>query len=325
MRQRILFNDAWHFHKGDIPYEFPKWKGPTYSQAKTERFLMGPASREYNSYPDDYRGHGNFVSEKWEHVRLPHDYIVWGEPREEENNALGFFSYENAWYRKIFRLEQEDEDKRLILEFEGIASNATVYFNGCLLKHHFGAYTSFEVDITDFARFDEENVLAVYVDAKAHEGWWYAGAGICRDVYLLKTDRVAVDKYGIWARTQKHENGTWRVLVENTLVSAASDTEQLTVTTALLDSDGRAISTASTHASLPSYGRACASVVLDIADPHLWDIDSPYLYTVQTTIESEGGMRDVESVRIGFRTFYADPNRGFFLNGRQVKHSERRA
>ncbi|MBQ9784897.1 MAG: DUF4982 domain-containing protein [Clostridia bacterium] len=319
MRQRILFNDAWHFHKGDIPYEFPKWKGPTYSQAKTERFLMGPASREYNSYPDDYRGHGNFVSEKWEHVRLPHDYVVWGDVREEENNALGFFKYENAWYRKIFRLEQEDEDKRLILEFEGVASNATVYFNGCLLKHNFGAYNSFEVDITDFARFDEENVLAVYVDAQAHEGWWYAGAGICRDVYLLKTDRVAIDKYGIWARSQQNADGAWRVLVENTLVSAASGSETLTVTTDLLDAAGRVISSASADASLPSYGRTCASVVLDAADPHLWDIDSPYLYTVRTTVESESGMRDAESVRIGFRTFSVDPARGFFLNGRHVK------
>ena len=44
--------------------------------------------------------------------------------------------------------------------FEGVATKATVYFNGCLLKHSFTGFTPFEVDITDYINFDGD--IAVF-------------------------------------------------------------------------------------------------------------------------------------------------------------------
>ena len=104
MREKILFDNGWMFHKGDIEVPFPSSKGPVYAQSKTERKLAGPAARAYNSRPDDYSGAGGEINiYQWEHVELPHDYIIKQTPKEENNNALGFFEYGNAWYRKAFK------------------------------------------------------------------------------------------------------------------------------------------------------------------------------------------------------------------------------
>ena len=141
MRTRELFCDNWRFHRGDIHVERPKDKGPVYTQSKTERYRMGTASLHFNDTPDSYLGAIGFARERWEYVRLPHDYVVEGTPCREENNALGYLAYDNAWYRKRFFLPEEDEGKRLILEFEGVSGASTVYLNGCLMKRNFCGYT----------------------------------------------------------------------------------------------------------------------------------------------------------------------------------------
>ena len=169
MREKINFDAGWRFHRGDIKTPYPAYKGFSYLSAKTERYHIGPASPFYNDDPDCYNNNVLMVADKWENVTLPHDYLIGDAPEEQYNNALGFRNYENGWYRKKFTLGDEDRDRRLVLYFEGVATRATVYLNGCLMKHSFTGYTPFEVDITDMARFGDENVLAVYVDVEAKD------------------------------------------------------------------------------------------------------------------------------------------------------------
>lgn len=180
MREKILFDSGWTFHEGDFFIETPKDKAPIYAQSKTEHVIWGPAARNYRGIPDDYTYDNYITTDKWEYVTLPHDYIIRQTPNKNENNALGYFKYENAWYRKKFNLPKEDKNKRITLLFEGVATHSTIYLNGCVLKHNFCGYNSFEVDITDFVKYGEEpeneNLLAVYTMAKDFEGWWYQGA-----------------------------------------------------------------------------------------------------------------------------------------------------
>ena len=42
MRKQIDLNENWLFHKGDIKVPRPTDKGPTYTQSKTVRKLIGP-------------------------------------------------------------------------------------------------------------------------------------------------------------------------------------------------------------------------------------------------------------------------------------------
>lgn len=319
MREMILFNNGWHFHKGDIHMDYPTHKGAAYTQAKTERFGMGPASIYYDSTPDPYNKNSQFISEKWEHVKLPHDYIIDQKPCKDENNALGYFKYENAWYRKIFSLEPSDNKKRLSLVFEGVATNATIYLNGCLLKHNFCGYNSFEVDITDFVRFDRDNVLAVYVDTSNHEGWWYEGGGIYRDVYLKKTEKISVDQYGVYVIPQKISDSEWRVDFESTLVSIEDTCEGVTVQSDIIDADEKIIATSSSEITIPPHTKAMVKYTTNVETPILWDVDNPYQYIVKTTVLKSGEPIDIYYTKTGFRYFECNPEKGFVLNGRAVK------
>lgn len=319
MRERTLFCDNWKFHKGDIKVNAPRDKGPLYMQAKTEHFRMGPASIYYIDTPDSYEEGREMPTEKWEYVRLPHDYVAFETPDRNENNALGYIKHENAWYRKQFTLPKEDACKRLILEFEGISGKSTVYLNGCVLKRSFSGYTSFTVDISDFAVCGGQNTLAVYVDNSEHEGWWYEGGGIYRNVWLLKTDEIAVDIYGVYAASKRLKKDRWQLAIETTVISIANDSEPIALLTELIDAEGNTVAMAKGALTVPSHSSATANYSTEIDAPHLWDINDPYLYQVKTTVYRGGKPCDEYITRTGFRYFECDPQKGFFLNGRHVK------
>ena len=258
MRQKVLFDGNWLFHKGDIKRPLPTSKGPIYSQSKTERMLWGPASIRYNANPDQFYGDKEICSDTWEYVTLPHDYTINETPLKENNCALGFLPYRNAWYRKNFFIGDDDKGKRLILFFEAVATECTVYLNGCVLKHNFSGYNSFEVDISDFVKFGEDNVLAVYVNAENHEGWWYEGAGIYRHVWLIKTGDVAVDTYGVYAMPKKVSETLWRIEVQTEIINASYTPVTVSAKTVFYDENCMAVAEGNGIVTVPDREKSIA-------------------------------------------------------------------
>lgn len=312
MREKLLFDFNWQFHDGDIEIPVQTTKMPMYFQAKTERAISGPASYGYQET-------SMICNEKWDTVDLPHDYIIAQTPRPGNNSTLGFFDYHNAWYRNRFRLGDADRDRRLVLFFEGVAVHATIYVNGCLMFRNFCGYTSFEVDFTDVARFGEDNVVAVYVDASEHEGWWYEGAGIYRHVWLIKTAPVSVDLWGVYVNPTLTAGQTWQVPVETTLRNDALADSTVVVRSAIIDPDGRTIASAETPLQVPRKNKAVLNQQLAVTGPSLWDLEQPRLYTLQTTVLQGEAAIDQTDTSFGFRTIRFDAAAGFFLNGKSVK------
>ena len=319
MREKINFDAGWRFHKGDIKNEYPAYKGFSYLSAKTERYHIGPASEFYNDDPDCYNNNVLMVADKWENVDLPHDYLIDGVPDKQYNNALGFRKYENGWYRKRFSLGEEDRDRRLVLYFEGVATRATVYLNGCLMKHSFTGYTPFEVDITDMARFDKENVLAVYVDTEEHESWWYEGAGIYRHVWLFKTDLISIDRYGIYAKPQKIDDSKWRVDCEVTVRNDTVVDTGAAVKGRILDADGNEVAMAEGAAEILCKDKSVVKYSFEVSGPNLWSPDGAYLYTMEASVLVGGEVVDTDSVHFGFRTLRIDRDKGLFINDKHYK------
>ncbi len=318
MREKILFDDNWLFHKGDINIDFPTDKAPTYVQSKTERKHWGPASRYYDCGSEVFKRVGLICTDKWENVNLPHDYIILQEPNKDENKALGFFKYENAWYRKKFTLNEEDLEKRITFLFEGVATHATVYVNGCLMKHNFCGYNSFEVNISDVAEVGE-NTIAVYVETHDHEGWWYEGGGIYRHVWLCKTEKVAVDLWGVYVRPEKLDDDNWQVKIETEVFNDNFKDMSVEVVNTIYDQDDRQVATVSGNLDILLRDKNTSVCETIVENPELWDIDRPYLYTVVTDINVDSELLDTYKTRFGFRTFELNKDTGFWLNGRRVK------
>lgn len=319
MRQEILFDTGWRFHRGDIELARPAWKGPAYSQSKTERKQAGPAARNYPDQPDQFVSDIGLLShERWEWVRVPHDYVVDQTPVEHENNSFGFLRHDNAWYRRHFTVPAETCGKRFLLCFDGVAGEATIYLNGCRMGHNYSAYNSFTIDISDYVDFEQENVLAVYIDRSEFEGWWYQGGGIYRNVYLTITDPVAIDRWGVYAPYTKVDEHLWRVDLQTTVVNDSYDDCCVTVKTEILDGDGKCAATALGEETVSAREKHVLHSAAEVFDPLLWDCENPNLYTVRTTLLRDGVPCDEDTTRIGFRTVEISVENGLLLNGKRT-------
>ena len=319
MRNEILLNGGWLFHKGDIKIDTPLDKGPIYAQSKTERKKCGPAAVGYLDSPDQYASPSGVLGrELWERITLPHDYVIEGEFTKNENNTLGFLHYDNAWYRKHFTMPEGTRGKRVTLRFDGIAGNSTVYFNGCLMYHNFSAYNTFEIDITDYVLFDKDNVIAVYVDRSEWEGWWYQGGGIYRDVYLTITEPVAIDLWGVYAPYKKINDTDWQIDFEITVLNSGYEDAEITVESFVLDKEGETVASGDGKCTVLSREKNLVKYKATVHDPLLWDCDNPNLYGVKTYLYINGEKIDENYTRIGFRTVEITVENGLLLNGKKT-------
>lgn len=318
MRQEILLNDSWRFHKGDIPVPRPADKGPVYSQSKVERKKIGPAAYHYHDKPDEFGCAQEIRSEGWVTVSLPHDYIIDQDNDKTQNNALGYFRYDNAWYRKHFELPQGCEEKRVLLRFEGIAGQSTIYLNGCLLHHNYSAYNTFELDISDLVYRDKENILAVYVNTQEFEGWWYQGGGIYRNVYLVITEPVAIDLWGVYAPCRKLRDRLWQIEIETTVINTDYADRKVTAESFVIAPDGSCVAKAEGHGNIVARQKHTLRYNCTVADPALWDCDHPNLYTLKTVLMLDGQQIDETRTRIGFRTVEVSAGKGLLLNGKKT-------
>ncbi len=324
MREKILINHDWRFLENPPEIAVPKTKVAMYLAAKTERLKWGYGSLQHDDNPNAWNLEQELSAEPWKVVDLPHDYIITQTPDPKESATLGFFKFYPAWYRKHFTLQPQDREKRLTIYFEGITGLSEIYLNGCFLKRNEGGYASFEVDITDLARFDQENVLAVYVDPSRHEGWWYAGGGIYRNVWLVKTDPVAVDLWGVYVPVEHLEGGaTWRVPIEISIRNSDYIDVQVQADCEVLSPSGEKVAEVQLSGSAPAREVTVLTGETQVDSPQLWDIDSPCQYTLKVTVSKAfiGSFQlcDTYEQRFGFRDILMTPDKGLFLNGRNIK------
>lgn len=320
MREKVLFNDSWRFHRGD-PYigKMPAPKGPLYRHAHAESAQWGPANRFYIDN-NNWLPHGKLIcTDAWEDVRLPHDYVVNGTPDVTVNEGLGFLESENAWYRKTFKLNEEDRNKRITIYFEGVTNCCTVWVNSCLVKRNFCGYVPFEVDITDYAVFGENNVIAIYIDTSSHEGWWYDGGGIFRNVWLQKTDLVSVDTYGVYVAPEKVSDTEWKVPVETVLRNDDNVNHRVVLKTELLSENGEVVASTHTTTTVALKDKKTVNQVMTVVSPKLWSCEEPNLYYCRSTVLRGETVLDQNKVHFGFRTIRFDSKKGFFLNEKPVK------
>lgn len=325
MRERICLDGDWRFHEGEIEIDLPAFKGPLYSQAKTERYRRGPAAVSYLDVPDDFgsvkqvQQPREITHERWEKVSLPHDYVIGKTPHKDGNNALGFLEQQPAWYRKHLVFSHEDEGKRLVLYFEGVTDRCEVFFNGSPMVVNDCGYVPFEVDITDFVRFGEDNVIAVHITPIGSEGWWYNGGGIYHDVWLEKTERVAVERYGVFVAPRKVSDDTWNVPVATEIRNNGYDTEKVIVKTVLRAPEGNVVAAFDSECTVAAQERETLEKTVPVVSPRLWDIDRPALYLCVTEVFDGDMLLDRHETTFGFRTLEFTADQGLFLNGRHIK------
>ena len=303
--ETLSLNKGWRFHRGEIPFPVITGQGMTYESAKAGK-SWGAASPGYDDTD-------------WRLVTLPHDWAV-GDPFDSTANmAQGYRDRGIGWYRRSFKLDETDNGKYIELQFDGIATHATIWVNGTVLNRNFCGYTSMYIDITPYAYYGHNiNNIAVRVDADVQEGWWYEGAGLYRNTWLVKRNPVYIITDGVFANPVKVENG-WEIPVEITLNNIKTSIEKVRIDVNLFDAKGQKVVSASKEAQVLVLKNEIAKLMLTVNNPILWDIDNPVLYTVKTVISQNDKTLQEVVTKCGFRTIRFDNETGFYLNDKHLK------
>ncbi|MDR3709708.1 MAG: beta-galactosidase GalA [Capsulimonadaceae bacterium] len=265
----------------------------------------------------------DFNDRTWRIVHLPHDYIVEGPIDNPADYGHGGYTLRPAWYRKTFTLPATDKGKSVWIDFDGVYRDASVYLNGQLIGKHPSGYASFRYDLTNTIRFGAPNVLAVRVNPRLHEGWWYEGGGIYRHVWLNIASKLHIAPWGTFVSAKLPEPGpdglaaSAKVTIE-TNVAPLTTVEPYTLVSKVFDSAGKVVAQSETKAKSGATAPKIEQTVT-VAHPRLWSLETPYLYQVVSTILVNGQTADQVATPFGIRTIRWDADKGFFLNGKSVK------
>ncbi len=111
----------------------------------------------------------------------------------------------------------------------------------------------------------------------------------------------------------------WDLEVEAILENSFYEEESVSICAKLYDGDKLVASEESAEGLCGENDKKVFSIHFPVMNPKRWDVDAPNLYTLKVAVYKEQEMVDEETIRIGFRTFYIDAEKGFFLNDRPLK------
>ena len=244
-------------------------------------------------------------SATWKSVDLPHDWLIY-DSRNLYREGVG-------WYRRLFKCENL-KDHRILLCFDGVYMDCCLYVNGISIGEWKYGYTGFIFDITDYIT-EDENELLLRCTYQVPNSRWYTGAGIYRNVWLIRVHKHHIVPYGIYISTRKV--GERFAVTINTQTSKSSGELIHRIT----DSQGQIVTEKHTSVSIKTNSDKSngSDLMLIINDPKLWSPDSPYLYSLTTSLVVDGQLVDQVSQKIGLRTLQFNPDEGFFLNGEHMK------
>ncbi len=275
--------------------------------------LADPQGAEQQTYEDA----------SWRKLNLPHDWSIEGSFSKDNPSTPGGGALPcgTAWYRKHFKIPATEQGKKVFIDFDGVYMNSTVWINGHKLGTRPYGYVSFRYDLTPYLHYgDEENVVAVRVDnSRQPASRWYSGSGIYRNVWLVMTDPLHIDHWGVYVTTPEITEEKAKVRVETKVVEQGEEKSAFVVENTIYDAGGKKMATVREEGVVGGQASAVVTQELEVSSPALWSDDHPYLYKVVTRVLKGSRVVDDYVTPLGIRSFRFDPDKGFFLNGRHEK------
>jgi beta-galactosidase len=313
-RERLLMDSNWLFalgHAYDTNKDFKN--GTSYFTYWTKTgYGDGPAAI-------------SFDDRAWRVINLPHDWAVEMPFDSKGSHSHGYKTVGRAfpessvgWYRKKFSIPESDLGRRIVIEFDGVHRDSRLWINGFYIGTEHSGYSSFQYDITDYLNYGGDNVIAVRVDVTMEEGWFYEGAGIYRHVWLTKQSPLHVAQYGTFVTSQlKPESAI--VTAQTAVVNDGNNDAAFDIAQTIQDTDGKPVASTEVKSLILKPGETKEyPCPLDVKNPKLWSLETPYLHKLITTLSSKGAVVDRYETTFGIRSVRFDPNEGFFLNGKHV-------
>lgn len=298
-------------------------------------FSFAQSQRETKNFDFDWKFHlgdireaGNpdFDDESWQDVQLPHDWSI-KQPVSKENvgkgwmeGSMGYLPGGIGWYRKSFTVPEAYKNKNVVIQFDGVYHQSDVYINGKHLGFHPYGYTTFEYDLTPYLNYGEENTIAVRVDhSDSPSSRWYSGSGIYRHVWLKVTNPVHIATWGIYLTTPEISEKEATVNIATTINNNNQNPVEVLVQNQIIDKQGKKVAVEKSKLQVGKSKQETLQQSLKLREPRLWSIETPCLYAMETTVKVNGKTVDQYTTRFGVREIRFDADKGFFLNGKNIK------
>ncbi|HEU6449742.1 MAG TPA: glycoside hydrolase family 2 TIM barrel-domain containing protein [Verrucomicrobiae bacterium] len=261
----------------------------------------------------------DFVETNWQNISLPHCW-GWEDAQQGKNYYRG-----PGWYRRELNVAREN-GRRYFLRFEAAGSVADVYLNGKFLGEHRGAFGAFCFEITKDLSSSGKNLLAVRCsnavapDVAPLSGDFPVYGGLYRSVHLIETapENFTLTDHaspGVeWLQSNVSRKQA-ELDVKAEISNGTKSRRSMTFSASIFDADGKVVLAAEKEITLEPIVTEPFSLHLFVPKPHLWNgRKDPYLYRAVVELRSTNEVIDSVEQQIGLRSFYVDPDKGFFLN-----------
>ena len=272
----------------------------------------------------------------WKQVNVPHDFQIeqpWVAPAADEKadntdvaaniksrlSSRGFKEMGKGYYRLHYTPSKELKGQRVLLDFEGIMYTADVYVNMKRVGGTNYGYIGFEIDITDDLKYGKDNLIEVVADTREPDNSrWYTGGGLFRNVSIVSTPKdLYFGRHPLYMTTR-----------DNKFVSISAEFTNLTkdkatiIAIEILAPDGKRVynkTIALKRHKMARHQEERIATDVEITNPKIWDLDTPYLYKVRAQLlREDGSVADEVSDDFGIRTVEFGPDFGLKLNGKKV-------
>ncbi|MES2808433.1 MAG: sugar-binding domain-containing protein [Bacteroidota bacterium] len=194
----------------------------------------------------------------------------------------------NMWYQRTVDIPANWKEKDIIIHFEAVAHQATLFVNGKKVGSHAGSYDEFNFNITPFLTTGKNTLTVAVYDL--NDGRVPSGKSGPRGDYTFCS--------GIWQTVWLEpvsknyiQNITLLPDLDNSRLKVQVNTSgQGSVTAIALDGKKLVAQTTSTGGT---------AFYLPIASPKLWSPDSPFLYDLKISLQDASGAK-VDEVKSYF-------------------------
>ena len=257
-------------------------------------------------------------------VTVPHTWNV------EE----GLYEYAGSgWYAYQLTMPMPVEGDRYWLEFGAVYHDAWVYINGKLAGAHLhSGYTSFTVEITDYIKAGENQIMVRADNRFSGEMLpyrrsfdWANDGGIIRSAYLYETKMGKISDIHticepILTQTGKRQHGgsaLWGFDLEFDIREYRTDAAQPDWKVKWkLSSVGNMELAAEGEAPVSAGKNQVVRQILD--NVTYWHFDAPVLYMLEVELCRDNVVQDTYKMKIGFRKIEVRAEQ-LFLNGEPVR------
>lgn len=293
-------------------------------------------------YPEDivmaYRRECRYMNpdyddKDWDDIEVP---ACWQAQSYDYNGIV--------WYRKRFTLEKKEKNKVYRLKFKGIDYFADTWINGFYLGSHEGFFNTFEYDVTQWIK-EDENIVAVKVDSpndinvidiEEHEkktlikgalqDWDVNNlsinpGGIYNDVMLEVSNLIYLKHIKIDSLLNENTDKA-TVCIQLTVINSFLEYKNcgMTIKIKPKNFEGEVIFTASDTVLKPGEGEK--EINITIKNPMLWwtwDLGKPNLYIAEIELKEDGSIYDSISTSFGIRTIEKkEKSWETYLNGKRL-------